>query len=72
MDRSRIGLLRWWRDLWSFGALSFSLMSHDLHYFLILEECGSGDSVVKSLTSKTAANSETWGHFNNGVGCNLV
>ena len=29
----RIWLLRWWRDLWSFGALSFSLMSHDSHYF---------------------------------------
>ena len=41
-----------WRDLWPFGALSFSMMSHDLHYFLIVEECRPGDSVVKSLTSK--------------------
>ena len=46
-------------------------MIHDLHYFRLVEECGSGDSVGKSLTSKTAANSETWEHFNNGVGYNL-
>ena len=50
---------------------AFDKVWHSSHYFFILEESGSGNYVVKSLTSKTAANSETWDHFNNCVGCNL-
>ena len=47
----RIGLVRWWIDLWPFGPMSFSLMSHDLHYFPTVEgyRYGYGGSVNKSL-----------------------
>ena len=46
----KIGLMRWWIDLWPFGPMSFSLMSHVLHYFPTVEGYGYGGSLSKSLT----------------------
>ena len=48
----KIGLVKWWRDLWDFGTPSYSLTSHDLHYSQTVEECRYGDSPAKNLTSK--------------------
>ena len=45
----KIGLVRWWIDLWPFGPMSFSLMSHDLHNFLTVKGYGYGGSLSKSL-----------------------
>ena len=48
----KIGHVRWWIDLWPFGPMSFSLMSHDLHYFVTVERYGYGGSLSMSLTLK--------------------
>ena len=52
----KIGLVRWWIDLWPFGPMPFSLMSHNLHYFPTVE--GYGGSLSKSLTLKDC--SQRW------------